>query len=402
MGSLASEKSIAGGWALAVVLALVLLAGCGPAARGPVTASTALVQVPEGRWPLLLDDLDTDGFVQACDYSLAYLRRLPPERKFIFGPYRVSARRMISGLLRAKEIFTTIADPVARTAAFKREFRLFKSVGSDGRGTVLMTGYYEPVMAARRQRQPPYVYPLYGLPEDLVRVDLRAFGLKVGKRSLVGRLKGKWVVPYPDRDQIEHKNALKGKARVLAYLADPVDTFFLHIQGSGQLVFADGSRMRVGYAGSNGHPYRSIGALLIAQGLLPRHKVSMQSIQAYLSAHPQERRRILGHNPSYVFFRVLPADGGPLGCYNQPVTGGRSIATDRRIFPAAALAFIHGYLPGPGNEPAPFSRFVFNQDTGGAIRGPGRLDLYFGSGPYAGSLAGRMKHRGVMYFLAPR
>lgn len=407
MGILAREKAglMFKGAVMFIALALLasgLAAGCAPEPRGPVSAAAALEPVPEAEWPLMLDDLDMQSFVQACDNSLAYLRRLPPDRQFTFGPYRVTAGRMIAGLQKAKELFTTIADPVARTEAFKRAFILLRSVGSDGRGTVLMTGYYEPVMAARRQPQGPYVNPLYGLPEDLVHIDLKAFGIDGSKQRLVGRLKGKWVVPYPDRDQIDHQQAIKGKAEVLAYLADPVESFFLHIQGSGQVVFADGSRLRLGYAASNGHPYRSIGALLIAEGLLPRHQVSMQSIQAFLAAHPQERRRILGHNPSYVFFRTLSAEGGPLGCYNQPVTGGRSIATDRRIFPGAALVFINGYLPGSGNQPEPFSRFAFNQDTGGAIRGPGRLDLYFGTGRQAGGLAGRMKHRGVMYFLAPR
>lgn len=389
-------------WLVLCLCTLLWLSACGTQPPPPATVGRALVVVDESDWPLMLDDMDTAGFLEAADHSLSYLRRLPSTRKFTFGPYQVSAADMIAGIERAKHIVAMTPNPIARTEALKKEFVLYRSVGSDGEGAVLMTGYYEPVMAARRKPIPPYVNPLYGLPADLVKIDLRLFGKDLPKRRLVGRVTGRQVVPYPDRDQIEHGQALKGKAPILAYLADPVESFFLHIQGSGQVVFADGDRLRLGYAASNGHPYRSIGALLIAEGLLDRHKVSMQSIQSFLVANPDQRRRILGHNPSYVFFRTLPATGGPLGCYNTQVTGGRSIATDRRVFPGAALVFINGYLPGPGNQAIPFSRFVFNQDTGGAIRGAGRLDLYFGTGREAGNFAGRMKHRGVMYFLAPR
>ncbi len=128
----------------------------------------------------------------------------------------------------------------------------------------------------------------------------------------------------------------------------------------------------------------------------------MQSIKKYLAEHPEERRRVLSHNPSYVFFRSLPAGGGPLGCYEQPLTAGRSIATDRRVFPGLTAAFVRGTRPGPGGSQVPLARVVLNQDTGGAIRGAGRLDLYFGGGDEAGELAGRMKHPGELYFLAPR
>ena len=130
--------------------------------------------------------------------------------------------------------------------------------------------------------------------------------------------------------------------------------------------------------------------------------MSMQGIKAYLEAHPEQRRKVLTHNPSYVFFRPLPPTGGPLGCFEQPLTAGRSIATDRRLFPGLALGFIDGTMPAAGGGERAFSRFVFNQDTGGAIRGPGRLDLFFGSGAEAGALAGRMKNPGRMYFFFPK
>ncbi len=188
----------------------------------------------------------------------------------------------------------------------------------------------------------------------------------------------------------------------MGYVDDPVDAFFLHVQGSGTLVFPDGGRVRAGYAHTNGRPYRSIGRLLIDDGLVSREEMSMQAIRAYLDEHPDELRRVLSYNPSYVFFRALPADGGPLGCYGEPVTGGRSIATDRRLFPAPVMAWINAVMPTAEGGEVPISRFVLNQDTGGSIRGPGRVDLFFGQGDEAGELAGRTKHLGELYFLLPK
>lgn len=382
-------------------LALLPLAGCWPTPK-PKPQDAALVEVPESQWPLMTDDMDSASLEEACLQSLHYLRRVPPQRMFSFGKHKISAKDMINGLIRFFEIRQKYVDPVERGQALKREFRLFKSVGSDGKGKVLFTGYYEPVLKASARPQPPYVVPLYALPSDLLYVNLRNFGKKLPKKRLVARVKGNQVIPYYDRQEIDFDQAIKDRAVVLAYVADPVEAFFLHIQGSGQVVFADGSRLRLGYAGTNGHPYRSIGRYLIDQGHMELEGMSMQAIQKFLAQNPKLRKEVLTHNPSYVFFRPLPALGGPMGCYEQPLTAGRSIATDRRIFPGLAPAYVRGERPAIGGATLPLSRFVLNQDTGGAIRGPGRLDLFFGSGPQAGELAGRMKHVGELYFFAPK
>jgi membrane-bound lytic murein transglycosylase A len=386
---------------LGACLALSLSA-CGPEPKVPVDAGRALELVPEDQWPLLLDDLDAYSLTEAIDQSVAYLRRLPPDRLFTFGPRQVTAEQMARSLEQWRGLLFQLPSPAQRRAMLQRHFELYRSVGSDNQGRVLFTGYYEPVLEARRQIQSPFVHPLYAVPSDLVNINLRDFDPELPRRRLVGQVQGNKVKPYPERDAIDFEGAVDDKAEVLAWLADPVESFFLHIQGSGQVVFADGSRLRLGYAATNGRPYRSIGALLINEGLLPRDQVSMQSIQQFLVDNPGELRRVLGHNPSYVFFRPLSAEGGPLGCFNAPLTAGRSVATDRRIFPGAALGFISGQLPVPGGQPVEFSRFVLNQDTGGAIRGPGRLDLFFGSGYEAGQSAGRMKYPGSLYFFAPR
>ncbi len=389
-------------WVL-LLLGLALVFACGKA--GPPakpTAMNTLRLVPEAEWPLLLDDLDAKSFFAAAESSLSYLRRVPPDKRFTFGPHAMTAAQMAEMLEELKDLLYRQPDPVERGAFLRRDYVLLESIGRDGEGEVLMTGYYEPVLEARRMAQGSFQHPIYALPEDLVWIDLRQFGAQYPAKRLVGRVKGHKVGPYPDREAIDFNQVLEGKAEVLGYVPDPVEVFFLHIQGSGQLAFGDGSRLRVGYAASNGQPYRSIGRMMLAEKLMQPGQMSMQGIKAYLEAHPDQRRRVLTHNPSYVFFRPLPPTGGPLGCFEQPLTGGRSIATDRRLFPGLALGFIAGSMPAEKGGERQFSRFVFNQDTGGAIRGPGRLDLFFGSGPEAGALAGRMKNPGRLYFFFPR
>jgi membrane-bound lytic murein transglycosylase A len=219
---------------------------------------------------------------------------------------------------------------------------------------------------------------------------------------MVGRVEGRKLVPYADRNAIDFGREYNPSSPVLGFVADPVDLFFLHVQGSGTLIFDDGCRIRAGYALTNGRPYRSIGKLLIDEGLVPREQMSMQAIRAYLSEHPEDLERVLSYNPSYVFFRPLAAVDGPLGCYGVPVTAGRSIATDRGLFPAPVVAWIEGTIPDVEGAREPFARFAVNQDTGGAIQGPGRVDLFIGAGETAGEIAGRMQDEGRLYLLLPR
>lgn len=390
---------------LASVLALASLLGLAGCAKTPLpkpTAQNVLVEVDEDDWPLLLDDQSAKSFFQACEASLAYLRRVRPDKRFTFGPYQATAAQMAASLERVKDLLYRYRDAEQRAEALKEEFILLKSVGSDGQGRVLFTGYYEPILQATQKPQGNFSHPVYAVPDDLVTFNPRDFSKDLPSKRLVGQVRGHRLKPYPDRAAIDFRRALEGKAEILGYVGDPVEVFFLHIQGSGQLEFADGRRLRVGYAATNGQPYRSIGRLMLKEGMMTRDQMSMQGIKAYLAAHPEQMQRVLGHNPSYVFFRPLAPVGGPLGCFEAPLTGGRSVATDRRIFPGLALGYVSGEMPTPGGGTVPFARFVFNQDTGGAIRGPGRLDLFFGSGPAAGDLAGRMKYPGSLYFFVPK
>ncbi len=213
---------------------------------------------------------------------------------------------------------------------------------------------------------------------------------------------GREVMPYFTRKQIEVERRLEEKNLEIAYLKDPVDVAFLHIQGSGRLRLPDGKTISVGYHASNGRPYRSIGKYMLEKGFLTREMMSMQAIRKYLAEHPEIVEDVLNQNPSYVFFQRL--DVGPLGNLNVPITPGRSLALDSMLFPKGALCFLSSQRPvvDPEGEIvgwSPFSRFVLNQDTGGAIKGAGRADLFWGDDSYAQVAAGHMKHEGDLYLL---
>jgi len=381
------------------VVVCVMLAGC--ASRVPSTVESPLRTVPPGEWPTFVDDLDPEGLIAAMEQSLSYFDALPQDRVFTFGFEERTAGQLAAGARRFMQLVRDERGPASLTLALKQEFILLRSVGRDGRGEVLFTGYYEPLLEARRGSESGFEQPVYGVPDDLVTVDLEAFGLEKSPRAVVGRVEDHELVRYADRGKIDFGDGLAHAAPVLGYLADPVDVFFLHVQGSGTLIFPDDTRLRAGYAVSNGWEYRSIGRLLIDDGLIPREEMSMQAIRAYLAAHPEEVERVLSYNASYVFFRPLESEGGPLGCYGIPVTAGRSIATDRRLFPAPVPAWVEGTMPGPSGEQISFSRFALNQDTGGSIRGPGRVDLFIGAGEEAAEIAGRMNNLGRLYLFLP-
>jgi membrane-bound lytic murein transglycosylase A len=396
------DRKLVAGLGLGIVACIVLLMGCAhrpPEAR-PIDVVAEIV--PTDQWPRLKDDLDRSGLERACAPSIDYLRRVPPDRVYTFGPVQRSAAELARGTERACELAAGEATTDELEGALQDEFLLLRSVGRDGRGEVFFTGYYEPLLDARREVSPPFSQPVFGVPADVVTVDLADFGVESGTGRLVGRVDDRRLVPYLEREDIDFEDGLLADADVLGYVDDPVDVFFLHVQGSGTLVFPDGERVRAGYAATNGRPYRSIGRLLIDDGLVSREDMSMQAIRDYLEDHPEELRRVLSFNPSYVFFRPLPSEGGPLGCYGEPVTADRSIATDRRLFPAPIMAWIRAEVPAPEGGDRQIARFVLNQDTGGSIRGPGRVDLFFGQGDEAGDLAGRTKHLGELYFLIPK
>jgi membrane-bound lytic murein transglycosylase A len=267
----------------------------------------------------------------------------------------------------------------------------------------LFTGYYEPLLRGARAPDGSHRYPLYRRPPDLVSVDLGQFDPDLQGRRIGGRVEKGRLVPYPDRAAID-RGALAGRELELLWVDDPVDRFFLEIQGSGQVRLPDSSLVRVGYADQNGRPYRAIGKDLIEQGAVPREKMSMQAIRDWLKAHPDQAPAMMARNPSYVFFNELPdlaRASGPLGAQGVPLTPGRSLAVDRKFLPLGVPFWLDATAPYPDGD-RPLRRLVVAQDTGGALRGPVRGDVFWGAGPVAEHLAGYMKSPGRLFVLLPR
>ena len=361
-----------------------------------------LAAVTAGDLPVLRDDLDRESLVRALQKSLEYYARLPERTAYRMGDQRFTARDMKETLQAFLEIVESGDSPAAIERRVREAFDVYRASGSAPSGRVLFTGYYEPVLKGSLERTDLYRYPIYRKPDDSVVVQLGKFREKYRNERLVGRLENGEVIPYFTREEIDGAGALENRGLEIAWFADPIDIFFLHIQGSGTVCLPDGACFQVSYAQSNGRVYRSIGRLLIDSGKATRENLSMQGIKKYLREHPEEAREILNYNESYVFFRTV--EKGPVGSIGVALTGGRSIATDAAFFPRGALAFIKSRKPviGPDGDIrswVPFSRFVLNQDTGGAITGPGRVDLFCGRGREAEITAGHLKEEGELYFL---
>jgi membrane-bound lytic murein transglycosylase A len=320
----------------------------------------------------------------------------------VFGKDRYDTRHMIQSLEHFLEYIEQNPSRHELKNFIRSHYRVYRSVGRDGRGEVLYTGYYEPHLRGSLNQSAEYQFPIYARPDDLISIDLSLFSEKYSGEKIIGRIAEKTVVPYHDRKEIDSEGALAGKAQALAWVKDPVDVFFLQIQGSGKVYLNNGDVINVHYHTTNGQPYRSIGKLLIDEKKISLEQMSMQKIRAYLHEHPEEMNTVFNYNPSYVFFKI--ETDGPLGNINVRLTPGRSIALDRKIFPPAALTYIETEKPlidgtGDINGWTKCSRFALNQDTGGAIKGAGRADLFWGNGHYAEIAAGHLKHPGKLYFL---
>jgi membrane-bound lytic murein transglycosylase A len=390
-----------------LILLLVLFAfhftGCGLFRKGPPKVmESALVRIDSSEYPEFSDDILYDGLEHGILQSILYLNKVPADRMFRFGQDLFNAAHMI----RSMEHFLDFIQTDPSTQELKKyihsNYLVYRAVGRSNPGQVLFTGYYEPSLEGSLGKTTDYRYPIYARPGDLTTINLSLFLPEFKGKQITGRYTDQTVVPYYDRKDIEYNGALRDKTKEIAWLKDRIDLFFLHIQGSGKIYLNNNDILHVHYHATNGRPYRSIGKLLIDTGKIPREEMSMQKIRAYLNDHPEEVDTVLNYNPSYVFFKI--EEDGPLGNLEVKLTPGRSIALDRRLFPRASLAFINTVKPllngsGKIHKWSAFSRFVLNQDTGGAINGPGRADLFWGDGTYAEIAAGHMQHYGTLYFL---
>lgn len=290
-------------------------------------------------------------------------------------------------------------DEKAMRLFYETSFTPYQLINLDGTEYGLITGYYEPLLRGSRQASAHFRYPLYGVPDDLLEIDLSDVYPQFKGMRLRGRLEGKKIIPYANRSQINSGLAsLKG--RELFWVENEIELFFLQIQGSGRIELEDGQRVKIGYADQNGHPYNSIGKKLIEMGELKPEEASMQGIKNWAENNPGKVATLLGQNPSYVFFRELPETlTSPLGALGVPLTEEYSIAVDPRTVPLGFPVFLATTQP---NTNIQLNRLMYAQDTGGAIKGRVRADFFWGFGANAALKAGSMKQQGRMWVLFPR
>ncbi|MEM9510109.1 MAG: murein transglycosylase A [Cyanobacteria bacterium P01_E01_bin.35] len=332
------------------------------------------------------DVTQQETLLKAVDHSLYYLstpKAVASYRQQANPEFNIE--RVRRSLERFKELLLTTDSPAALEQAVKSEFIFYQSVGTDLQGTVEFTGYFEPTYTASRVRTAEYRYPLYRKPADFDR----------------------WSTPHPTRAQLEGKDGLGSKQSVLkgqelVWLSDRLEAFLVQVQGSARLKMTDGTTMTVGYGGTTDYPYVSIGKELVQDGVFNKEELSLPKLLDYFTANPQLLDQYLPRNNRFIFFRET-AGKPPTGSLGVPVTGDRSIATDKSLMPPGALALIMAPIPDVQStgeiKTKIVSRYVLDQDTGSAIKGAGRVDIFLGSGEVAGERAGLINSSGNLFYL---
>lgn len=373
-------------------LLLAMLGWPGVVLAKTAAANSCQVVAVDIRTVLGIDDLAGAGLEDGVGASLRYLAKVPATKTFSLCDRKVSTAELKSTLKGLRSLWLATGGGKEFAKRVAEDFVLLAIEGDGREKKIMITGYFEPMLEGSLNREEPFLYPLYPVPADLVQA-----GGEVGRRD------GDRLVPYWSRGEIEEQNLLAG--RELVYLNDPVEAFILQVQGSGRVRLRDGSLRRLQYAAKNGRPYRSIGKYLVERGAMDLDEVNLPAISTYLKAHPDEINEVLRYNESYVFFRWGdPEQNGPLGSLGEPLTPGRSVALDREFFPPGIPAFLLSRKPKFNDSDeiigwSKMQRLVFNQDSGSAIRGPGRLDLFLGYGARARATAGILKGQGRLYFL---
>ena len=312
--------------------------------------------------------------------------------------------RDIASLIEVCRSALAMQDPVGASAArtFFETFFAPKRVTKNG-GRAFLTGYFEPELKGHRQKSERFPIPVLAKPDDLVPLFPDKHRAAHNHELVAGRKTSKGIVAYADRKQIE-TGALSGRGLEILYLADRFDAYIMHVQGSGKVVLPDGQAVRLAYAAKNGHPYTSIGKILIERGAITKEAMSLSALEAWVRAHPQDAERLMWENKSYIFFRELEGwqpDLGPLGGQGVPLTPGRSLAIDASIHDLGTPMWVD--VPGLESVTGkPFRRLMVAQDVGSAIKGAGRGDIFWGSGQAAGDVAGETRHAGTFWTLVPR
>jgi len=344
-----------------------------------------------------------DGW-EADNHAAAFKTFMTSCRPFLAAPQSADTRPLHAGLVNACRRAVGLKSPSAVQARkyFEDNFRPVR-IAKLGESTGLLTGYYEPIVEGSRFPSPEFSVPLYRRPRDIL-VDGRSPPPGVfPNRASVGRRDAKnQIVPYHDRLAIED-GALDGQKLEICWIKDPFDAMSIQIQGSARIKLEDGTLLRLNYNGYNGHGYTAVGRILIERNLIPREEMSMERIKRWMHANPDQAREVRGTNRGFVFFRItgLNKTDEPVGAQGVPLDPGRSIAVDKTHVYGTPF-FIEADLPLEGARPTKFRRLMVAQDTGAAITGPARADLYWGAGDNAGRIAGRIRHQGRFVMLLPR
>ncbi|MDP2825569.1 MAG: murein transglycosylase A [Sulfuritalea sp.] len=391
---------------LSVILALLAVAGCAPLAVEPAP-TVASCPLPEAcpacpPCPAVEPPKPAEKPLQAADWS-----DLPGWNEDDPGPVFnafVAGCRSLERQAQWKPVCSSARSLGDTSAAalrtwFEAQFQPWALVNPDGSRTGLITGYYEPILKGSRRQSRGYAHPVFAPPEDMIVVELAELYPELKHLRLRGRIEGRKLIPYYSRAEWTPQES-KRSPEALLWIDDPIELFFMQIQGSGQVQLTDGSRVRLNYADQNGHPYRSIGRWLIERGELKAEHASMQGIKSWAKNNASRLAELLNANPSLVFFRELPVEGsGPQGAMGLALTPERSLAVDPRHVPLGAPIWLATTRP---NGEQALTRLMLGQDTGGAIRGVVRADFYWGSGVAAGNQAGKMRQQGRMWVLMPR
>ncbi|TKB06643.1 murein transglycosylase A [Desulforhopalus sp. IMCC35007] len=349
----------------------------------------------------LIDDLDRESLLAAAQTQLHYLEGLPGTKMVTIGPYLISNSWLKRSLEEIVDFLYTDPNDSQLNQFLGENYLFFQAGGRKHRWgrEMLVTGYYEPLFEGSLNKISPYLTPLYNIPPDLTQIVAADGQKQIGRYD-----EHKNFVPYWTRQEIETQDPLAGNE--LIYLKDPFDAYLLHVQGSGKIKLPNGSIRAIGFAGTNGHAYKSIGKHLVDEKIMKLSEVSIPTIRNYLEEHPEELTPLLQQNPRYIFFKWRN-DTAPVGSIGEPLTPGRSIAIDPQSLPTGSIAYLKSEKPIVGENQKiiswqPLQRLVFPQDSGSAIQGTGRVDIFWGAGDYAEAAANNMRHQGTLYFLVKK
>lgn len=365
---------------------------------GPEAEKYSYVKVPWNSINSIEQKDDKVSLKKSVEDNLKWLNRKRPDSVLKYQDFYFYVKDYICS---SKNFLHDINNNLTIKTSLENNFNLFK-VKITSEKPVIFTGYYIPYVQASLTPSAKFQVPVYKMPKDMVFVNLEDFNSELKDKFIRGRIEKNRLLPYWSREEIVDDKVLHNKGLEIAWLQDKVDLFFIEIQGSGLLTFPDNSKKFIRYSGQNWREYYPIGAALLNEGKLQRHDVSMQSIKRWLKENPEEQSRILNTNKSFVFFNL--ENEGPFGNINVKLNPERSLAADQKVFPAGSLMLVDFEMPKilEQSNNQQFSQLAFVHDTGGAIRGPTRIDVFWGEGENAGNIAGVSKQEGSLYVLAPR